>query len=113
MEGTYRNRTAFVYTNSAGDTGTSATASLLEHVIPSAELSAVASMDRGRVRFASEARTSLVKEEYRGGYDDEGAGYRYLTIAMASRQREGGRHRALLGAGADEPAVAARAKRQA
>jgi outer membrane receptor protein involved in Fe transport len=57
-------------------------------VIPSAELSAVARVDRGRVRFTSEARTSLVDEEFRGGYDDEVAGYRYMTAAMDSRQRE-------------------------
>jgi outer membrane receptor protein involved in Fe transport len=90
MDGAYRNSTAFVYTNAAGDRGTSATSSLVEHVIPAAELSAVASVDRGRVRFASEARTSFVDEDFRGGYDDdgEGAGYRYMTAAMASRQRE-------------------------
>jgi len=88
MEGAYRNRTAFVYTDAAGNRGTSATASLLEHVIPSAELSAVASVDRGRVRLTSEARTSFVDEDFRGDYDDEGAGYRYMTVAMASRQRE-------------------------
>jgi hypothetical protein len=88
MEGAYRNSTAFVYTDAAGNRGTSATSSLLEHVIPSADLSAVASVHRGRVRFTSEARTSLVKEDFRGDYDDEGAGYRYMTIAMASRQRE-------------------------
>jgi outer membrane receptor protein involved in Fe transport len=88
MEGAYRNSTAFVYTDAAGNRGTSATRSLLEHVIPSAELSAVAGVDRGRVRFTSEARTSFVDEDFRGDYDDEGAGYRYLTTAMASRQRE-------------------------
>jgi outer membrane receptor protein involved in Fe transport len=88
MEGSYRNRSAFIYTNAAGDTGTSRTGSLLEHEIPSAELSAVAGVDGGRVRFTAEARTSFVKEDFRGDYDDEGAGYRYLTVAMASRQRE-------------------------
>ena len=88
MEGAYQNSTAFVYTDAAGNRGTSETSSLLEHVIPSAELSAVASVDRGRVRFTAEARTSLVKEDFRGDYDDEGAGFRYMTIAMASRQRE-------------------------
>jgi hypothetical protein len=88
MEGAYRNRTAFVYTDAAGNTATSATGSLLEHVIPAAELGAVASVDRGRVRFTAEARTSLVKEDFRGDYDNEDAGYRYLSIAMASRQRE-------------------------
>jgi outer membrane receptor protein involved in Fe transport len=88
MEGAYRNRTAFVYTDAAGNRGTSATGSLLEHEIPSGELSAVASVHRGRVRFSSEARTSFVKEDFRGDYDDEGGGYRYMTIAMASRQRE-------------------------
>jgi outer membrane receptor protein involved in Fe transport len=88
MEGAYRNSTAFLYTDAAGNRGTSATSSLLEHVIPSAELSAVASVDRGRVRFTSEARTSLVKEDFSGDYDDVGAGFRFMTIAMASRQRE-------------------------
>ncbi|HEX5727186.1 MAG TPA: TonB-dependent receptor [Longimicrobiaceae bacterium] len=88
MEGAYRNSSAFVYTNAAGDRGTSTTGSRLEHVIPSGELSAVASVDRGRVRFASEARTSFVDEDFRGDYYDEGAGYRYLTTVMASRQRE-------------------------
>jgi outer membrane receptor protein involved in Fe transport len=88
MEGASRNRTAFVYTDAAGNRGTSATGSLLEHEIPSGELSAVASVHRGRVRFSSEARTSFVKEDFRGDYDDEGGGYRYMTIAMASRQRE-------------------------
>jgi len=88
MEGASRNSTAFVYTNAAGDTGTSATGSLLEHVIPSAELSAVASVGGGRVRFTSEARTSFVDEDFRGDYDNESAGYRFLSIAMASRQRE-------------------------
>jgi outer membrane cobalamin receptor len=88
MEGAYRNSTAFVYTDAAGNRGTSATGSLLEHVIPSAELSAAASVDRGRVRFTSEARTSFVDEDFRGDYDDAVAGYRYMTIAMASRHRE-------------------------
>ena len=88
MEGAYRNRTAFVHTDAAGNRGTSATSSLLEHVIPSAALSAVASVDGGRLRFTAEARTSFVREDFRGDYDDEGAGFRYLTVAMASRQRE-------------------------
>lgn len=88
MDGAYRNSTAFVYTNEAGDRGTSATSSLVEHLIPSAELSAVARVDRGRVRFTSEARTSFVDEDFRGGYDDEVAGYRYMSADMASQQRE-------------------------
>jgi outer membrane cobalamin receptor len=88
MEGSYRNNSAFVYTNAAGNTGTSMTGSLLEHVIPSAELSAVASVDRGHIRFTSEARTSFVDEDFRGDYYDDGAGYRYMTTVMASRQRE-------------------------
>jgi hypothetical protein len=88
MEGAYRNSTAFVYTDAAGNTGTSATGSLLEHVIPSAELSAVASVDRGRFRFASKARTSFVEEDFGGDYDDVGGGFRYMSTAMASRQRE-------------------------
>ena len=88
MEGEYRNSTAFVYTDAAGNRGTSATRSLLEHVIPAAELSAVASVDRGGVRLTTEARTSFVKEDFRGDYHDEDRGYRYMTVAMASRQRE-------------------------
>jgi outer membrane receptor protein involved in Fe transport len=88
MEGAYRNNSAFVYTNAAGNTGTSKTSSLLEHVIPSGELSAVASLGRGRIRFTSEARTSFVDEDFRGDYNDEVGGFRYLTTVMASRQRE-------------------------
>ncbi|HSJ09781.1 MAG TPA: TonB-dependent receptor, partial [Longimicrobiales bacterium] len=88
MEGSYRNSTAFVYTDAAGNRGTSTTGSLLEHVIPSAELSVVGSVDRGRARLTSEARTSFVDEDFRGDYDDVGGGYRYMTVAMASRQRE-------------------------
>jgi outer membrane receptor protein involved in Fe transport len=88
MEGAYRNSTVFVYTDAAGNRGTSAIGSLLQHVIPSAELSAAARVDRGAVRFTSEARTSFVDEDFRGDYDDEGAGYRYMTTVMASRQRE-------------------------
>lgn len=88
MEGAYRNRTAFVYTDEAGNTATSTTGSLLEHEIPAGELGAVARVDRGRVRFSAEARTSFVNEDFRGDYDDEGAGFRYLTVAMVSRQRE-------------------------
>ncbi|HEY0036678.1 MAG TPA: TonB-dependent receptor, partial [Longimicrobium sp.] len=87
MEGAYRNSTAFVYTDAAGNTGTSTISSLLRHVIPSAELSAVASVDRGAVRFTSEARTGFVDEDFRGDFD-EGAGYRYMSTVMASRQRE-------------------------
>jgi outer membrane receptor protein involved in Fe transport len=88
MEGAYRNSNAFSYTNAAGDTGASTTGSLLEHVIPSGELSAVASVDRGAVRFTSEARASFVDEDFRGAYHDEGGGYRYMTTVMAARQRE-------------------------
>jgi outer membrane cobalamin receptor len=88
MEGEYRNSTAFVYTDEAGNRATSATGSVLEHVIPSAELSAAASVDRGRVRFASEARTSFSDEDYRGDYVDEDAGYSFMAVAMASRHRE-------------------------
>jgi outer membrane receptor protein involved in Fe transport len=88
MEGAYRNRTAFVYTNAAGNTGTSATGSLLEHVIPSGELSATARIDGVRFRFASEARTSFVDEDFRGDYRDERGGYVFMSTAMTSRQRE-------------------------
>jgi outer membrane receptor protein involved in Fe transport len=88
MEGASRNRSAFLYTNATGDTGTSRTGSLLKHEIPSADLSAVASVNRGRVRFTSEARTNLVDEDFRGDYDDERGGYRYMTTVMDSRRRE-------------------------
>ena len=90
MRGEYRNASDFVYTNSAGNTGTSATGSLLEHVIPSGELSATASINLGEVRFSSEARASFVNEDFRGDYQDRVAGYSYLTTVMASRQGERG-----------------------
>ena len=88
MDGAYRNDNGFVYTNAAGNRGASRTSSQLEHTIPSGELSAVASVDRPRIRVASEARTSFVYEDHRGDYRDEVAGYRYMSSAMASRQRE-------------------------
>jgi outer membrane receptor protein involved in Fe transport len=88
MEGAYRDTSAFAYTDAVGNRGTSATSSVREHVIPSGELGAVASVDRGRVRFTSEARASFVHEDFRGDYHDAGAGYRYLATVMASRQRE-------------------------
>jgi outer membrane receptor protein involved in Fe transport len=88
MEGAERTSSAFVYTNAAGNTGTSTTSGRLEHVIPSGELSAVARVTRGRVRLASEARTSFLDEDLRGDFDDEAAGFRFLSTAMASRQRE-------------------------
>ena len=89
MEGAHRNSSAFSYTNTAGDTDASATGGLLEHMIPSGELSLTGRVDRGAVRFTSEARGSFVDEDLRGAYDDAGAGYRYMTTAMASRQRDG------------------------
>ncbi len=88
MEGAYRNSSASVYTNAAGNTGASATGSLLEHVIPSGELSAVANVDLGAARLTSEARASFADEDVRGAYYDEGAGYRYMTTVMAARRRE-------------------------
>jgi ferric enterobactin receptor len=88
MEGTYRNRSAFIYTNAAGHTGTSATGSLLEHEIPSGELSAVASVNGARTRFTTEVRTGFVDEQFRGDYADEVGGYSYMTAVMTSRQRE-------------------------
>ncbi len=88
MEGAYRNSSAFAFTNAAGNTAASATGSLLEHVIPSGELSAVARVDRGALRLTSEARASFVDEDFRGAYSDEGGGYRYLTTVMRARQRE-------------------------
>jgi outer membrane cobalamin receptor len=88
MEGEYRNSSAFLYTNAAGNTGESTTASVLEHVIPSATLSAIARHERGRVQFTSEARTSFVDEDLRGAYFDADADYRYLSTVMDTRQRE-------------------------
>jgi outer membrane receptor protein involved in Fe transport len=88
MEGAYRSRSAFLYTNAAGNTGSSTTGSLLEHVIPSGELGAVARIDLGAVRFASEARVGFMDEDFRGGYDDEDGGYRYMATVMSSLQRE-------------------------
>jgi outer membrane receptor protein involved in Fe transport len=88
MRGAYRNRSASRYTNAAGDTGASATGSLLEHVIPSGELSAVARVDLGAVRLTSEARAGGVDEDLRGAYHDERGGYRYMRTVMAARQRE-------------------------
>jgi outer membrane cobalamin receptor len=90
MTGEYRNRSAFVYTNAAGNTGTSATGSVLEHVIPSGEVSAVARIDMGAVRFTSDARATFVNEDFRGDYQDRVAGYSYLNTVMDSRQRERG-----------------------
>jgi ferric enterobactin receptor len=90
MEGESRDSSAFVYTNAAGNTGASTTGSILEHVIPSGELRAVASVDLGAVRFTSEARASFVDEDFRGDYYDEDAGYRYMATVMTSRQRERG-----------------------
>lgn len=88
MQGANRNSSAFVYRNAAGFTQASTTGSLLEHVIPSAELSAVASVNGRAIRFTSEARTGFVNEDFRGDYIDEAAGYSYMTAAMTSRQRE-------------------------
>jgi outer membrane receptor protein involved in Fe transport len=88
MKGAYRGVSAFHYTNAAGNTAASTRGSLLEHVIPSGELSAAANVDLGAVRFTSEARASLVDEDFRGAYSDEDAGYRYMSTVLASRQRE-------------------------
>jgi outer membrane receptor protein involved in Fe transport len=88
MEGASRDSSAFLYTNSAGNTGTSRTGTVMEHEIPSGEFSAVVSMDLKAVRLNSEARASFVDEDFRASYYDGVAGYRYMTAAMASRQRE-------------------------
>ena len=87
MEGASRNSTAFVDTDTAGARWPNSTNSLLEHAIPSSELSAVARVDRGRVRFTSEGRMSVVEEDFRGDYAT-GAGVRFMTSVMTSRQRE-------------------------
>jgi outer membrane receptor protein involved in Fe transport len=88
MEGAHRDSSAFSYTNAAGDTDASTIGGLLEHVVPSGELSAVAQVDRGTVRFMSEARGSFMNEDLRGAHDDADAGYRYMTTVMVSRRRE-------------------------
>jgi outer membrane receptor protein involved in Fe transport len=88
MDGAYRNGSAFVFTNAMGNRSTSAIGSLLEHAMPSAELSAVGTVDRGHVRLTSEARASVADQDVRGEYDDAVGGYRYMTVAMRSRQRE-------------------------
>ena len=88
MEGASRNSSAFFYTNAAGDTDASTTGSVLEHMIPSGELGAVARVDRGIVRFTSEARVSFVDQDFRGAYNDAAAGYRYMSTVMDTRQRE-------------------------
>ena len=88
MAGEYRNRSAFVYTNALGNRGTSATSSRLEHVIPSLELSAVASVGRGKVRFTSEGRTSSLHENFRGDFTNDVGRFRYISADMNSRQRE-------------------------
>jgi outer membrane cobalamin receptor len=87
MQGAYRDRSAFLYTNTRGDTSTSTTRSLIEHVIPSGEIGVVMRAQMGRARFASEARASLVDEDFHGGYDDEAGGYRYMTTNMVSHER--------------------------
>jgi ferric enterobactin receptor len=86
MKGSYRNSSAFLYTNSAGNTGSSRTGTSMDHEIPSGELTAVAGIDRGAARFTSEARASVVDEDFLGAHDDADAGYRYMTTAMGSRQ---------------------------
>ena len=88
MEGAARNSSAFVYTNTAGNTGTSSTGSRLSHSIPSGELSAVIRLERGVARLTTDARASVVREDYHGAYTDEEAGYQYLGSVMVSRQRE-------------------------
>jgi hypothetical protein len=88
MAGADRNRNAFVYTNAAGGTGTSRTSSVLEHVIPSGELSAAATVARGRLHFRSEGRSAFVDEDFSGAYDDDAAGYRYQSTVMVARQRQ-------------------------
>jgi len=89
MEGAHRSRSAFAYTNAAGNTDASNTGSLLEHVIPAGELGVVAGVKLGTVRLTSEARASFVDEDFRGAWNDEDAGYRYMATVMTSRQREG------------------------
>ena len=87
MEGAYRSRTAFLDTDTAGVRWPNATNSVLEHAIPSSGMNAVASVDRGRVRFTSEVRASSMEEDFRGDYAT-GTGYRFMTAVMTSRQHE-------------------------
>jgi hypothetical protein len=88
MEGTSRSHSRFTYRNEAGDTDASATGSLLEHVIPSGEVSATFRLDRETLRYSSEGRHSFAAEEFGGIYYDEAAGYSYMAKAMTSRHRE-------------------------
>jgi ferric enterobactin receptor len=88
MKGAYRGRSAFLYRNAAGDTDASTTGSRTDHVIPSGEISAVGTINRGPLRFSSEARASFVDEDFRGVWSDEDAGYSYKSTIMDSRQRE-------------------------
>ena len=87
MDGASRTSTAFVDTDTAGIKWNNATNSTLEHSIPSSEVTAAASVERGRIRFTSEARASFVDEDFRGDYVT-GAGVRFMTTAMTARQRE-------------------------
>ena len=88
MKGSYRNRSAFLYANTAGDKDSSRTSSTTEHKIPSGELSAIASIARGPGRFSTEARASFADEDFRGGYEDVDAGYRYMSTVMNSHQSD-------------------------
>ena len=90
MKGAYRGRSAFLYTNAAGDTDASTTGSRTDHVIPSGDISAVGTINRGALRFSAEARASFVDEDFRGVWSDEAAGYSYKSTTMDSRQRERG-----------------------
>ena len=90
MRGAYAGSSAFQYENAAGDTGTSMTGSVLDHEIPAGELSAVVGVERGRVRFASEARAAFVDEAFDGAYEDRVAGYRYMNAVTSARQRDHG-----------------------
>jgi hypothetical protein len=88
MRGATSSRRTAAYRDEAGNTAASLTASEVEHVMPSGEVIGTARVERGRVRFASEVRANLVRGEYRGAYDDAGAGFRYRTAEMRSQQRE-------------------------
>ena len=87
MDGASRTSTAFVDTDTAGIEWNNATNSTLDHSIPSSEVIATASVDRGRIRFTTEGRASFVDEDFRGEYAT-GAGVRFMTTAMTARQRE-------------------------
>jgi hypothetical protein len=88
MQGATATRRSAAYEDEAGNTAASTTASAVEHLMPAGEVVGSARVERGRLRFTSEIRTSVLRAEYRGNYDDVAGGYQYLRAAMHARQDE-------------------------